>query len=278
MRIKLSLFLFGVLLSNVVFSQNEMKLNIYFNTDKYVITHSEKENFNTFLSKLDSVNVDRITILGFCDDRGSIAYNLSLSKKRANAVKDFFVNNEVSETLITVIDGKGELKLNATKNNIKSIRENNRRVEIIIKTRKEKEKDSLETPTTQTILRSEIKIGDKIRLKNIYFKSSYSTIVPESIPTLKEIAAILAERDDVYFTIQGHVCCTHDTYDAIDRNTNKRNLSVSRARFIYNFFAKKGVDKSRMKFMGLRRKFPLGGDPRLDRRVEILITHISNKK
>jgi hypothetical protein len=33
-----------------------------------------------------------------------------------------------------------------------------------------------------------------------------------------------------------------------------------------------------MKYVGLRRKFPLGGDPKYDRRVEILITYIADKK
>jgi hypothetical protein len=38
--------------------------------------------------------------------------------------------------------------------------------------------------------------------------------------------------------------------------------------------AKKGVDKKRMKYVGMRRKFPLGGDPKFDRRVEILVTYV----
>jgi hypothetical protein len=32
-----------------------------------------------------------------------------------------------------------------------------------------------------------------------------------------------------------------------------------------------------MKYVGLRRKFPLGGDPKYDRRVEILITHVGKE-
>jgi outer membrane protein OmpA-like peptidoglycan-associated protein len=43
---------------------------------------------------------------------------------------------------------------------------------------------------------------------------------------------------------------------------------------MYNYLAKQGVDKNRMKYVGMRRKFPLGGDPKLDRRVEILITYV----
>jgi len=55
------------------------------------------------------------------------------------------------------------------------------------------------------------------------------------------------------------------------------NLFVARAKYIYDYLARKGVDKKRMKYVGMRRKFPLGGDPKYDRRVEILITYIGEE-
>ncbi len=33
-----------------------------------------------------------------------------------------------------------------------------------------------------------------------------------------------------------------------------------------------------MKYEGMRRKFPLGGDPKFDRRVEIVITRVVSEK
>ncbi len=92
---------------------------------------------------------------------------------------------------------------------------------------------------------------------------------------LDRIAKILAERKDIYFTIEGHVCCTQGERDAMDRKTKKRNLSVARAKYVYDYLAKNGVHRSRMKYVGHRRKLPLGGDPELDRRVEILVTRIT---
>ena len=256
----------------------EFTHQVYFDTDKYMVTPSEEDRFDNFLSKLDSIDIDKIYIYGFCDDRGTEAYNLWLSKKRANAIKWYFTDNEFSDGLITIIDGKGEVALGKTKSShIDDTRQNNRRVDIKVKAKSEKgDETELEIPTAQEVLQGELKVGDKIRLKNIYFKTGYSTVMPESITTLKEIADILVERKDVYFTIQGHVCCTHDTYDAVDRSTNKRNLSVSRARFIYTYLLKRGVDKKRMKYVGLRRKFPLGGNRKFDRRVEIEVTYVAN--
>ena len=72
------------------------------------------------------------------------------------------------------------------------------------------------------------------------------------------------------------MCCTSFERDAVDRGTGKRNLSFSRARFIYNYLLKRGIDKKRMKYIGLKHKFPLGGDSKFDRRVEIEITSIKN--
>ena len=91
---------------------------------------------------------------------------------------------------------------------------------------------------------------------------------------LEDIAKVLVEKNDVYFTIQGHVCCTQNSRDAIDKSTKKRNLSVARAKYVYDYLARKGVDKKRMRYLGMRRKFPLGGDPKFERRVEILITYV----
>lgn len=259
---------------SIIASAQEFSHNVFFETDKYNVDSIEEKRLNTFISSLDSLTVESITIHGYCDDRGTVPYNLLLSKKRANTIEQYLLDSEFSKNQLKIIDGKGELALkNST--NIPEIRQNNRRVEIIVTARSIK--NNIEKPTTQTILKGDVKVGDIIRLKNIYFKTSYSTIIPSSIPTLKEIADILVERKNIYFTIQGHVCCTHDTYDAIDRSTNKRNLSVSRAKFIYTYLLQQGVEKHRMKYVGLRRKFPLGGDPKYDRRVEILITHIAKE-
>lgn len=88
----------------------------------------------------------------------------------------------------------------------------------------------------------------------------------------------MVEENNLYFTIQGHVCCTQNSRDAVNRKTNQRNLSLARAKFIYDYLVKKGVNKRRMRYVGMRRKFPLGGDPKLDRRVEILITYVGEKR
>lgn len=265
-------------------SQNNLVHHVYFNTDEFVVPVTEENRLLLFISSLSDVNIESIAIFGFCDDVGAPSYNLKLSQDRADAIKAIFANNEISESLITNVDGKGEVLLKiVNENDISKIRGLNRKVEIIInpkppiieKAEKTVEEKAIEKikPTAE-VLKGELKVGDKIRFENILFKTGYSAILPESKKTLEDIAKVLVEREDIYFTIQGHVCCTQFSRDAVDRKTKQRNLSEARAKYIYDYFMKKGVDKKRMRYMGMRRKFPLGGDPQYDRRVEIVVTHI----
>lgn len=268
-----------ILCFNITTGQNKLKHEVYFDTNKFEVPPTEENRLLLFIASLDTIAINKISIYGFCDDRGAENYNLKLSQDRANAIKTVFSDNEISESLITNVDGKGEILLKIVKeDDLAKIRGLNRKVEIIVTQKtitKNIVKEEPKKKTTAEKLQEDLKIGDKITFENILFKNGYSYIDSnESKQTLDHIAEVLTEREDVYFTIQGHVCCTQNTRDAVDKQTKKRNLSLARAKYVYDYLAKKGVDKKRMKYVGMRRKFPLGGDPKFDRRVEILITYV----
>ncbi|GAA4942267.1 OmpA family protein [Algibacter agarivorans] len=281
---KLLVFILITLYSVLAFSQKELTHEVYFETDKYDVPNTEENRLLLFISTLTDVDIESISIFGFCDDIGADTYNLKLSQHRAEAIKAIFSNNEISEDLITNVDGKGEILLKIVEEkNILKIRGLNRKVEIIVKPKLPEPKK--EAPVEITPVAKEKGVidlikeghkGDKIIFKDILFKTGYATVTPASKKTLTDIAQALVERKDIYFTIQGHVCCTQMTRDAVDRKTKKRNLSEARAKYVYDYFAKKGVSKKRMRHLGLRRKFPLGGEPEFDRRVEIVITYVGN--
>lgn len=272
-----SLFIFLCLCFQLSFSQKELKHEVYFETDQHDIPETEHSRLLLFLSKIENIDVEKISIYGFCDDRGSNNYNLVLSQERADAIKEVFSNNEFDESVITNVDGKGEILVNLIReDNLHKIRGLNRKVEIIVTPvfpPKPKE-DIVKKVNTEDILKGDLKEGDKILLENLLFRTGYSYLTKDSKLVLDKIAEILAERTNVYFTIEGHVCCTQGNRDAVDRKTKKRNLSVARAKYVYDYLVKKGVKHYRMKFAGMRRKEPLGGEPELDRRVEILVTKI----
>ncbi|GGH37599.1 flagellar motor protein MotB [Mangrovimonas yunxiaonensis] len=274
------IFLFLISLYSSYSQHSNLKHQVYFETDKFDVNETEYSRLLAFLYDIENLDIEKVSIYGFTDDRGSDDYNLILSQQRADAIKTVFSNNEFDESVITNVDGKGEVLLKVVKQeDIHKVRGLNRKVEIIVQPFNPPRK--LEAPkeklTTEEKLKGKLKAGDRIKLENILFKTGYSILLPESIKTLEDISNILVERKDVYFTIQGHVCCTMGSRDAIDRKTKKRNLSVARAKYIYDYMAKKGVSKRRMKFVGMRRNFPLGGEPKFDRRVEILVTYAEDK-
>lgn len=264
-------------------SQEEIKHEVYFDTDKYLVPSTEKNRLLLFIQQLEGLDVEKISIYGFCDDRGTENYNLVLSQQRADAIKEIFSENKIDESMITNVDGVGEILLNIVhEEDLNEIRGLNRKVEVKVKPFAKEEEVAVEKPLPKKekklFIKEGVKVGDKMLLKNILFKTNYSYLEKQSKKDLEKIANELVKRDDIHFIIQGHVCCTENGRDAIDKKTRKRNLSVARAKHIYDYLARKGVSKNRMKYVGLRRKFPLGKGERFDRRVEILVTHISEKQ
>lgn len=275
-----SLIVFFCLAFQLTFSQQEHKHEVYFETDRFDIPETEHSRLLLFLSKIETIDIEKISIFGFCDDRGSDTYNLTLSQQRADAIKAVFSNNEFDESVITNVDGKGKILVNFVReDDLNKIRGLNRKVEIIVKSvfpPKPKEVKP-EKENAEDLLKGNLKEGDKILLENLLFRTGYSYLTNDSKAVLDRIAGILAEREEIYFTIEGHVCCTQGERDAMDRKTKKRNLSLARAKYIYDYLAKNGVKTYRMKYVGMRRKQPLGGPPELDRRVEILVTRIYDR-
>ena len=277
------IFLF-VLLVNTLQAQTTNTHVVYFETGKFNVTEIEVNRLVLFIQSLKGIEVERISIYGFCDDRGTDSYNLKLSQNRADAIKKIFSGLDMDENLITNVDGKGEVLLRViSSDNLNIIRGLNRKVEVRIDFKKpiipaQIETDEVEKQTEDNqLIKENIAVGDKIILDNILFKTGYSYIEEESVPVLEMLAIALRGRPELNFTIEGHICCTRNSRDSIDKRTGKRNLSLARARFIYDYLVDEGIKRNRMRYVGLKNKYPLGKDPKFDRRVEIKITYIYNK-
>jgi outer membrane protein OmpA-like peptidoglycan-associated protein len=265
------------LLMNMTHAQTDNTHVVYFKTGLFNVPEIEKNRLVLFIQSLKDIEIERIAIYGFCDDRGTDSYNLTLSQNRADAIKKIFSGFGVDDNLISNVDGKGKVLLRVvSSDNINIIRGLNRKVEINVVYKKDL-KEPIKKEKKPPFLKEGLKVGDKITLDNILFKTGYSYVVKESLPVLEKIAEALRERDDIHFTIQGHVCCTRNERDAVDKGTGKRNLSLARAKYIYDYMINKGIKRTRMRYVGLKNKYPLGKETKYDRRVEIKITSISNK-
>ncbi|MBX2965638.1 MAG: PD40 domain-containing protein [Cyclobacteriaceae bacterium] len=102
--------------------------NIYFDFDKATF---KQESYNE-LNKLERMMLQnpamQVEIAGHTDNIGTAAYNLTLSKRRAEAVKDFLTKKGIDARKITAV-GYGKTKPLASNDDEEDGRELNRRVE-----------------------------------------------------------------------------------------------------------------------------------------------------
>jgi len=243
--------------------------SVFFNTNATDISKEEFQKLLDFIKATKNIDIERMSIVGFCDDRGSVAYNQQLSDKRANAIRNIIVKYRGSDKKPEIVrtNGKGEIQLTTTQKTLfNELRSLNRKVTILIAPKK---------LIAGSFYGEDVKKGDLINLNGLKFKKGLRYLTPESLSTLKELTSFLVEHKEIFFTINGHVCCTENGKESRDRETGKLNLSEVRAKFIRDYLVKKGVDARRVRYQGLKGQYNLGGNSSENRRVELLIRHIS---
>lgn len=259
-----------------VFAQEEIVHSVYFEFDKYNLKEDQKKSAVEFAKSLDSTIVESISIYGYCDDRGKDDYNFVLSTNRANTIRDELIKNGITSKIIVSIEGKGRILIDDDLvENLPEVRSKNRRVDIVanLKEIKVEEEAPVEIPGLYENIESNHVVGDRIYLKALLFERGSSKLTPASKKELDRIAKLLLKYKNYHFEIQGHVCCTPPYHkEAVDRDTKRRELSRNRAEAVYKYLLAKKIPKYRMSYKGYGTSQPLGKDPRLDRRVEFVIT------
>lgn len=102
--------------------------NIYFDYGKATFKDASYSELNKLENMLKQNERVRIEIAGHTDNVSSAAFNMKLSLKRANAVKDFLVSKGIDTRRVTTV-GYGEERPIASNDDEKDGRELNRRVE-----------------------------------------------------------------------------------------------------------------------------------------------------
>ena len=104
---------------------------VFFDLNSFAISPKDAETIAEAATIAKGLPNARVAVSGFTDTAGPPAYNMALSLRRANTVKDALVSNGVSPASITVSGRGGEGLLVATPDNVKM--ESNRRVQIVIR-------------------------------------------------------------------------------------------------------------------------------------------------
>ncbi len=81
--------------------------NVFFETDKYDILPQSEEDLYNVIEHLNQYPKLQILLTGHTDNVASENYNLQLSKKRAESVRNFFIKNGIPQNRLK-IDFKGE--------------------------------------------------------------------------------------------------------------------------------------------------------------------------
>lgn len=275
---KTNVYIFFLLILPIgLWAQEEIVHSVYFDFDKYSLREDQKKSIITFIYSLDSTIVESVSIYGYTDDRGKDDYNYVLSTNRANTIKEELLKNGITNKIIVSIEGKGRILIDDDLiDNLPEVRSRNRRVDVVANLKElatEDEEEVYKIPGIYEAITDKNIIGDRIYLKNLLFDRGSSKLTSQSKRELNKMALVLNKYRNYRFEIQGHVCCTPPRYkEAIDRDTRKRELSKNRAEAVYRYLISRKVSRYRMSFKGYGTSEPLGGDPRLDRRVEFLIT------
>lgn len=258
-NIKIILLFYGSLLSAQVNSPE----SVYFDFDKFTLN---KNQINAIIGLINAPafsQYDAIQLYGYCDDRGTEDYNNKLSNNRVATVQKILLSMGVIQNKIFICEGKGRVMVDKDMvKDIEKTRYNNRRVDLIfIKN------------VAYNYFPANPKVGDLITLDKINFDKGSSILSIDAKKELDRTLIILNKNKKLCFEIKGHVCCTPSKYnDAIDQETQERNLSINRAKNVFSYFRSKGIGPYRMVFKGYGNRFPLGKDDAQDRRVEFLIT------
>ena len=239
--------------------------SVYFEFDKFALNKTQINSIIDIVKSATFSKYDAIQLYGYCDDRGSEDYNDKLSNKRVATVQKILLSNGVPLHKIFICEGRGRVILDKdTVKNLEKTRYKNRRVDLVfIKN------------TVYNSFPENPKVGDLIILNTITFEMGSSILAAKAKRELDIIVLKLKNQKTLRFEIKGHVCCTSSKYiDAIDNETQKSDLSINRAKNVFNYFRSKGISPYRMSYKGYGNQFPLGKGDDLDRRVEFIVTKL----
>jgi outer membrane protein OmpA-like peptidoglycan-associated protein len=256
------------------FGQEEEEVHsIFFEFDKFNLKTEQADAVVTFVSKIDTSRIESVQIFGYCDDRGKDAYNYTLSTNRANTVKNKLIERGIKSKIIITLEGKGRIMLDEDmQTNVPEARSKNRRVDVVVNFKPIVIED-LKIPGVYSTIKKDRIVGDRIYLDHVLFERGSSQLTYKAKKELDRIALELHKYKNIHFEIQGHVCCTPTFQkEAVDRDSKKRELSINRAKRVYNYFLMKRISKTRMTFKGYGNTQSLKKGSTLDRRVELLIT------
>lgn len=237
---------------------------VRFKLDSDRINSREKAILDSLLVLYPMSITKELKLYGHTDSLADIDYNRDLSKRRVQAVLQYLVYKGLDPLLVKT-DYYGEERPRYS--NAPEERYKNRRVEL------EFVLDlSLMPDPERKLSEQSLKTGDKVRLANLNFVGNQPIPMWHSMDELRELLLVMQRNPDLEIALQGHVCCSND-YE----------LSVARAKMVYDFLLDQGISKLRLEYRGYGNRVPLFEETNeenraLNRRVEVEVLHNSDRR
>lgn len=229
-----------------------MPTTAMFEFDSATLTDKGKETIESYRSALmpELSKAYAAIIIGHTDSQGDEDYNLKLSLKRAQAVRDYLVETGANPEKLRVV-GRGEYEPIAS-NDSQEGRAENRRVEVVV-VGEVRDLDALEFPSVALFERRSAELTEQGK-----------KLIEENRQKARELM-----KSASYIEIIGHT-------DDVGDDQYNQELSEQRALSVFNYLAESGMDVSNVVVRGMGEKMPIASNNTdegraQNRRVEILL-------
>lgn len=290
-----------LLIASTVFAQKQSSFTVNFDFNKSDMRPEAAARLDSFVNFIVTKKTSfTIELAGHTDSVGSNEYNDALSLRRTDAVKKYLDDRGLESSNVVKEEGLGKrqpLNHNLTDNE----RFLNRRVvvNVTIPGRSvlkmpvpevnmpevkapDKKPPLIDTPAKRTITAivadTATKAGTKFVLRDLIFIGGRHYLVPESVPVIQELLAVMNNNPKLEISIEGHVCCIPGNNDGVDLDIGTANLSEMRAKTVYDYLIRNGIAAKRLSYKGFGHRFPIRPYPEANvedmntnRRVEIKI-------
>ena len=273
-------------------------LSLYYDINK-VSSDLHFKKLDSLLSRIGKGKLE-IKISGYADFLNNNRYNEQLSQKRAESVKTYILK-KLEKSQITSLTCIGLGEQNSKDNQSKDGELMQRRVDVVMieqierKKISDKNNQTQKTEKTNTTAKQvsknttsansttglgglkDLKEGETLTIEGLSFIPGRHILMKQSIPVLEELLATLKENSNLKIEIQGHICCMPGDEDGMDLDTKEMSLSENRAKLVYNYLVRNGIDAARLTYKGYghtQPKVKLERTPeeeQINRRVEIKV-------
>jgi outer membrane protein OmpA-like peptidoglycan-associated protein len=252
---------------------------VFFRSNDRTLTEGMQQRIDDAIYK--DVISDRAAtlVIGYADEVGNNKENLRISVARAQAVKGYLIHSGFRPERITLVTGRGAEGALHTAN--KNGYPRDRRVDIVKSPDLPPAPPAPATPpppAAAPIDLGKVKVGEALKLDNIYFQGGTHEFLPGSEQSLEALYQSLTEHPSMRIKIEGHICCFPEIMeDGMDESTHTPALSYNRAKAVHDYLIGKGIAASRLECVGFGRRKPIYSiesteeQRKANRRVEIRV-------